>query len=450
MPTRLDYRAVAGRFAADGELAAAGAASSDPLNTVGQAVFGHDASGYKASRSSVYARAAARKAAVLAQRPHVQSRLFGILYNRDSVDGAITPAASDSGNTLRAAGGAPANEKDWIQATSSRRAVYHPNLQSTAAAVIYCTKGHEQKASSQGAPSVTAGAAGLGTSSDQAPDSRKIGHRRKPAACAPMLGQGALVVGNGLELGHPEPVETPSSSLDARLEMSEYAHSRPISPTHQRTDVLGQERVVNGVPQTRRIANGDAHMAQLFAHRDDGVDSVVFGFGAGTPRCALGSQEPYAHAAGMASDILPIQERRWKQTPQEQDGHVAEAAHGQESGSPVRWINDDSPFKPPPPGEYAAPHASPVERARFRGVRMVQQPGDGEEHGGILSQAGHPEAKATHWCDRYYRNRIHPQQQQAQMALIKDKVDRYIARNSHVANSSRVGSSSSDSRPRWR
>lgn len=30
---------------------------------------------------------------------------------------------------------------------------------------------------------------------------------------------------------------------------SEYAHSRPISPTHQRTDVLGQERVVNGVPQ---------------------------------------------------------------------------------------------------------------------------------------------------------------------------------------------------------
>lgn len=100
-----------------------------------------------------------------------------------------------------------------------------------------------------------------------------------------------------------------------------------------------------------------------------------------------------------------------------------------------------APEKPAPPEDYAAKNAAPAERHRFRGKAKVEGVSGSNaresyptKEGGILTQAGFPEAAPKRWDDQLFENRI-------KHMLTADKHKQGMARQAMAgAHTPRLGS----------
>ncbi|KAL3933391.1 MAG: hypothetical protein SGPRY_000295 [Prymnesium sp.] len=206
------------------------------------------------------------KSAQVAQRPHIKSRTFGIVFNREAE--AHTPSLRPSEQEYPR----PAGEASKVNDVSPRRAMVVSTVKTTADKVIF---GRRDEPSSDGEAA----------SERRSKDSRRC---IAPGACNDMLSQGALVVG------------MPAVSGGGQL--ANGADQQIVARSASLHDIL-----IAWKQWTRRISNGDALTAQRLALRDDSVDAVVFGNDAESHGCSLANQEPFKQAAGMATDQCGMQ-----------------------------------------------------------------------------------------------------------------------------------------------
>ena len=137
----------------------------------------------------------------------------------------------------------------------------------------------------------------------------------------------------------------------------------------------------------------------------------------GTPRQLPGAAA--ARAVGAEADAFAAN-RQGHLLPATNAANAAStsaastAAPPPASARPYPWAVDANvpSSQPAPPKEYATASASATERARFRGVRRVDTPLAREscaEAGGVLTQAGFPDAAPRRWDDQQFENRLKQQ-----------------------------------------
>lgn len=192
------------------------------------------------------------------------------------------------------------------------------------------------------------------------------------------------------------------------------------------------------------VAAGTVRGAQAAAHKDNNVIANVFNrlpSDGSFVSSSLKEHPSFYGAAGMASDSdaaqshpeLPgVTRNGVSGTPRRLPGAQAAATLGQaaedfitgraqEQGAPAAaaprsafpWEPElnVAPDRPAPPKEYAACSASLAERARFRGVKRVENQNSYRESnpgepGGVLSQAGFPEPAPKRWDDQLFESRL--------------------------------------------
>ena len=132
----------------------------------------------------------------------------------------------------------------------------------------------------------------------------------------------------------------------------------------------------------------------------------------GTPRRIRHPGAPVADATDAAPTGPPLSDAP-------RDSSVVNAAQTDACAGVARSARPTFPWEhtsilrpddPAPPEQYAAADAGAAERSRYRGVRRVNthlaRESNSDEPGGVLSQAGFPDAAPRRWDDAMFEARL--------------------------------------------